>query len=145
MTLVKACRHTEVVPCTCCRWAKLEDERVQAEAQKKAEAEQRVNFTPGRTSRAEAQTYLEGLASRNQIFNVKEAYTMLSRELSNMMKDRVRWSLHSVSTPYQANVVLTLCSSGPGKILLPLVSRGRTLIASILLAEPPMGDGCCEE
>ena len=118
MTLLKACRHIEVLPCTCCRWAKLEDERVQAEAQKKAEAEQQVNFTPGRTSRAEAQTYLEGLASRYQIFNVKEAYTMLSRELSDMMKDRVRWPLHSVFTPYQANVALTLCSSEPGEVLL---------------------------
>ncbi len=63
------------------------------------EAEQQVKSTPGRTSRAEEQTYLETLASRNQIFNVREAYTMLSRELSDMMKDKVCWPLHPVLTP----------------------------------------------
>ncbi len=70
-----------------CRWAKLEEERAQAEEEKKAQAEKKV---AGGGSKAEAQTYLEGLASRNQIFNMKEAFAMLSKELSDMMRDRVR-------------------------------------------------------
>ena len=60
---------------------------MQAEDERKAQAEKKV---AGSASKAEAQTYLEGLASRNQIFNVKEAFAMLSRELSDMMKDTVR-------------------------------------------------------
>ncbi len=60
---------------------------MQAEDERKVQAEKKV---AGSASKAEAQTYLEGLASRNQIFNMKEAFAMLSRELSDMMKDMVR-------------------------------------------------------
>ena len=60
---------------------------MQADDMKKAQAERKV---AGEGSKAEAQTFLEGLASRNQIFNMKEAFSMLSRELSDMMRDRVR-------------------------------------------------------
>ena len=64
---------------------------MQAEEEEKARAEERV---AGGGSKAEAQTFLEGLASRNQIFNVKEAFAMLSKELSDMMRDRVRILTH---------------------------------------------------
>ena len=70
-----------------CRWTRLEEERVQAEDRKKSQAEKEV---AGDNSKAEARTCLEGLASRNQIFNMKEAFAMLSKELSDMMRDRVR-------------------------------------------------------
>ena len=73
-----------------CRWTKLEDERKHAESERKAQAELAV----GRgADAAEAQTHLEEVASRNQIFNVREAFAMLSRELSDMMRDTVRPSL----------------------------------------------------
>lgn len=74
-----------------CRWTKLERERVQAEDERKAQVEQNA---AGSSGRAEARTYLEGVASRNQIFNIQEAFAMLSRELSDMMKDTV-WPLDS--------------------------------------------------
>ena len=60
---------------------------MQAEDTKKAQAEMKL---AGDNNIAEARTCLEGLASRNQIFNMKEAFAMLSRELSDMMRDRVR-------------------------------------------------------
>ena len=59
---------------------------MQAEEEKKAQAEKKV---AGAGSKAEAQTFLEGLASRNQIFNMKEAFAMLSKELSDQMRDTV--------------------------------------------------------
>ena len=89
---------------------------MQAEERRKAQAEENV---AGSASKAEAQTYLEGLASRNQIFNVKEAYAMLTRELSDMMKDAVRHA--DVSHVHARRVATTVqeplhCSpSAPGK------------------------------
>ena len=69
-----------------CRWTKLEDEREHAENEHWAQAELAAGRGP---DVAEAQTHLEEVASRNQIFNVREAFAMLSRELSDTMRDTV--------------------------------------------------------
>lgn len=82
----------------------MEDERERAETERKAQAE--LAAARG-ADVAEAQTHLEEVASRNQIFNVREAFAMLSRELSDMMRDTV-WPSHTHTH--------TLC-------LLPLVCR----------------------
>ena len=91
--------------CAVCRWTKLEDERKHAENERKAQAE----LAAARSADvAEAQTHLEEVASRNQIFNVREAFAMLSRELSDMMRDTV-WP--SLSLIFCACCLLILITS----------------------------------
>ena len=84
--LSQSCDSLAHKGCAVCRWTKLEDKREHAENEQKAQAE----LDAGRgVYIAEAQTHLEEVASRNQIFNVREAFAMLSRELSDMMRDMV--------------------------------------------------------
>ena len=111
---------------------------MQAEHAEKARAEEKL---AGSASRAEAQTFLEGLASRNQIFNTKEAFAMLSRELSDMMRDTVR-SLGCLSShiriPSGVPVYSMTCEGATGRLL---IWTSRCAIKSALAAEPPLDCG----
>lgn len=74
----------------CGRWKKLEDDRVAEEQQRKHSVEQVAAGPLGSADRAEQLSYLESMAKRNQIFNMTEAFQMLSKELSEMMQRLVR-------------------------------------------------------
>ena len=64
----------------------MEDERVAEEQQRKQRVEQAAAGPLGSADRAEQLSYLENMAKRNQIFNMNEAFQMLSKELSDMMQ-----------------------------------------------------------
>jgi hypothetical protein len=79
--------HAEVF--TAGRWKRLEDERVAEEEQRKLRAQEAAAGSLGSAERAQKLSYLENIAQRNQIFNMNEAFQMLSKELSEMMQSLV--------------------------------------------------------
>lgn len=79
--------HAEVF--TAGRWKRLEDERVAEEEQRKLRAQEAAAGNLGSAERAQKLSYLENIAQRNQIFNMNEAFQMLSKELSEMMQSLV--------------------------------------------------------
>ncbi len=72
--------------CIDSRWKRLEEERVAEEERRKLRAEEAASCSVGSAERAQKLSYLESIAKRNQIFNMNEAFQMLSKELSEMMQ-----------------------------------------------------------
>ena len=66
------------------RWARLEETRVQEEE------ERAQTSSSAEAGGAEVLSHQEKLARRNQIFNTREGFAMLSKELSEMMQCPVR-------------------------------------------------------
>ncbi|CAL8462440.1 g1973 [Coccomyxa elongata] len=89
------------------RWKRLEDDRVAEEQQRKHRVEQAASGPLGSADRAEQLSYLENMAKRNQIFNMNEAFQMLSKELSEMMQRLdLPWKLDAVQDDaYQWEVI----------------------------------------
>lgn len=71
------------------RWKRLEDDRVTEEAERERCAEETAANALCNAQRAQTLSYLESVAKRNQIFNMNEAFHMLSKELSEMMQRQV--------------------------------------------------------
>ena len=71
------------------RWARLEEARVAAEEKERA-AQTSPSKARAEAGGAEALSHQEKLARRNQIFNAREGFAMLSKELSEMMQCPVR-------------------------------------------------------
>ena len=68
------------------------------EEQRKLRAQEAAAGSVGSAQHAQKLSYLENIAKRNQIFNMNEAFHMLSKELSEMMQSQV--------SPYTTVVLL---------------------------------------